>query len=158
MNEVRFYKPNKAGNGAASKLELRVKTVKKDDQEKSWQEVMLFWVSAQQGPEKDGNASFFWDQKDKKQVTLKLGDIDAGEILAVLNNRKEEVGTGKGLYHQNQNGNSSMSFKKGDNGYYVRVSSQDKDRNLIAIQHTLTWAEGEILRVMLTEFIRRSIF
>jgi hypothetical protein len=106
-------------------------------------DVQLFWVaSPQTGTDNNGNASFAWSQKeDSKSVTLKLGETDVGEVLAVLNNEKEEAGqTGgkfSGIYHQNSK------------GYYIRLARKTKSGVLSEVKHTLSLGEAQILKVIL---------
>lgn len=165
MSELRFYKPNKDGNGAASKIQLVDKLVEKDGSK--FNKVMLFWVSAQQnGKDEDDNAKFFWEPKDGRQVTMKLGDPDVGEILAVLNGMKKEAGSSMGLFHKNENGNSSLQFKanvQSDangksvvNGYYVRLAFQDKSKKVTEVKHSLTLAEAEILKLLLERYVMKK--
>lgn len=162
MNEIRFYKPRKDFSGAASQVQAVPKTLKyktKDtNEEKSYVEWMLFWVIAQQAPSNDaeGNSKFHWAKEEKKQITMKLSDTDIGDILLVLSNRKEFIGGERGLYHQNDNGNSAMQFKKYNDGYALQISSQDKDKSLTKAQHLLTAAEGEVLRLFLIGYLNRK--
>lgn len=160
MSELRFYKPNKEGNGAASKIQLVDKMVEKDGSK--FNKVMLFWVSAQQnGKDEDDNAKFFWEPKDNRQVTMKLGDPDVGEILAVLNGVKKEAGSSMGLYHKNENGSSSLQFKAniqatGLAGYYIRLAFQDKNKKVTEVKHSLTLGEAEILKLLLERYVLKK--
>ena len=102
-----------------------------------------------------GQAAFAWREKDdKKSVTLKLGETDIGELLAVLNNEKPEAGQtgGKfpGIYHQNQNGSTTFSFKKAEGkGYYIRLAKKPNGGELTEVKHTLSFGEAQILKVLL---------
>lgn len=167
MRELRIYRPyEKDGKflGAASKFEIKYKKFK-TDAGADYEEVMMFWVGANQtGKDAKGNASFGWKKENSEvhsSVTIKLGDLDVGELLAVLNGLKEEVGTGKGLFHQHTNGNSSITFKRAVKdgkflGYSVRLSSKDKAGKMVEVKHNMSVAEGELLRVYLDEGLRRS--
>jgi hypothetical protein len=166
LQEFRIYKPTKEKKGAASKLELRQKEVQKGDF--TYQEWMMFWTGANQtGEDASGNASFDWKTKEKpgKEVVLKLGDPDIGDLLAVLNKSKDKVGgpQGKGLYHQNDRGNSSLSFEfvksnnpQYDDSYRFRLSSKIGDAPVLEVKHTITLAEAEIIKEILTGYIRKK--
>lgn len=154
--EYRIYKPNKAGNGSATRLQIR-HGVK---QERAV--VFLFIESAQQtGTDKDGNASFAWKEPDKK-ITFKLDTVDIGDLLAVLNGAKTFAGNpakdgkgGMGIYHQNDAGNTVLKFEKAEQGnvYWYGLSSK-RNGKLIAIKHMITLGEAEILRVLLQEAVK----
>lgn len=149
--EYRIYKPNKANNGSATRLQLKVK-------QERFRVVQFFWESAQQtGVDKDGNASFAWDVPAKK-VTFKMKDGDVGEILAVLNGLKQGAGQVKdgksaGIFHKNLNGNTIFKFvkleKDGTFCYWVQISSQKNDGTKVEVKHSITIAEGEVLRILL---------
>jgi hypothetical protein len=172
MSEFRIYKPRKDKDGkfvgAASAIQVVDKKVKKGERE--FTETMVFWTSTPQtGEDANGNSSFDWKSEKNpngKQVVMSLGDPDIGELLAVLNGLKKKVGqpSGKGLYHQtNENANSAMSFEhrdsndaaKYDSGYIVTVSKK-VGPDLVKVSHSLSLAEGEILKVILTDAIRRK--
>lgn len=183
LKEFRIYKPFKDKTtgqfkGAASKIELRRKDVEKVDAEGKKYTVyewMMFWTgTVQKGEDDKGNASFDWQTKEKpgKQVCLKLGDPDVGDLLAVLNGQKPQVGgmAGKGIYHENDKGNSSLTFKyndgKVDDGkgnmvqkyepsYRLRVSSK-VGSTLIAAEHSITLGEAEILKEILLGYVRKK--
>ncbi len=150
MKEFRIYKPNKDKTGAATKFQLSLKKYDK------YEEFILFLESAKQtGLDSDGNASFGWKDTTLK-VIMKLEPTDIGELLLVLTGQKEKVGSGKGLYHENTKGNTILQFeRKGDTGYAYRLSNKQGDK-LLAIQHMISPAEGEILRVLLTTALNRS--
>ncbi len=160
--EWRVYKPKKTNDGAASKLELRVdlKEREKDGKKFTVRNVLIFWVSSKQtGMDANENASFGWDDDDK-QVTIKLGEVDLGEILAVLNNQKDATGGSVGtyagkLFHKNERGSTTFSLAKGKNGgYYVGITKKIGANPAVQISHTLTFGEAEILRVVIESAIR----
>lgn len=154
----RVYKPTKSNTGAASKVEVKVenKTVTgKDGKNYPKRVVTVFLVSAKQtGIDKDENATFAWED-DGGRVTIKLGETDIGELLAVLYGRKSIAGVteGKflGLFHKNDSGSSSINFGKNEenNGYKLRVTKKVGDAQAIAIQHSVTFGEAAILKVLL---------
>tara|TARA_B100000676_G_C17873669_1_gene730029 strand:+ start:121 stop:669 length:549 start_codon:yes stop_codon:yes gene_type:complete len=162
--EYRIYKPNSKGTGAASKFQCRTKwkTIDKSD----YADLILFLESAQQtGFDSNKNASFGWsstnDKNKGKSVTMKLGLPDIGEILLVLKGRKTFVGPepkqGRkiepGLYHQNNHGNTSLRLKWSEGKLYLNISSQDKNKNVTKISHSITTAEAAVLESLLEHFI-----
>ncbi len=160
--EFRIYKPTKSNSGAASSLQTKLTMVKE-----RW-ELQLFWVATQQVPSTGENASFAWKDKEKT-VTMKLGDPDVGEMLAVLNGQKDSMGRkeskdkpGKGLYHQNANGNTTMSLQENHNdatgevSYYVRLASKSKAGKLVEVKHSITVGEAQFLRVLLNHWVLAS--
>ena len=154
QTQWRVYKPNKSNTGAASRLEMKTVITERGDAE--IRDVQLFWVaSPQTGTDEKGQAAFAWREKDdKKSVTLKLGEADVGELLAVLNNEKPEAGQtgGKfpGIYHQNQSGSTTFSFKKAEGkGYYIRLAKKPNGGELTEVKHTLSFGEAQILKVLL---------
>jgi len=155
----RVYKPNNAGSGAASKVEYRVeyKDITKDGKTFKQRKPLLFWMSAPQtGKDANNNASFAWKDP-KASVTLKLGETDIGEILAVLGGLKKQAGTDKGIFHKNASGNTSFTFKwDEEKGFYsIRIAAKREDGKVVAIQHTLTIGEGKILETLLKYAVER---
>lgn len=166
IEDIRFYKPNLKGTGAASKLQLRLKpkeVTTREGRTVTVKKVMLFWESApQSGKDREGNATFAWEDEGKK-VAMKLGDADIAELLAVLSGKKDFAGPAPkegskfppGMFHKSTRGNSTLSFSRNENGdYKVRLSAKkDGNSNLIAVSHSLTIGEGEILETMLRAFL-----
>lgn len=160
--EFRIYKPNSRGSGAASKFQCRVKTPKNSE---GYPELLLFIETAAQiGTDENDNAKFDWSGKDKqntKSVTMKLGLPDVGEMLLVLMGRKEFVGppakeghkTESGLFHQNNDGNTSMRLRWSEGVLYLNMSAQDKAKNLVKVSHSITPAEAVILEKLLAHFV-----
>jgi len=160
--EWRVYKPKKTNDGSASKLELKIVTTQKEKDGKSFsiRDVQLFWVSAKQtGVDANGNASFGWGD-DTKNVTLKLGEVDIGEILAVLTGQKDQSGAKgekfNGLFHKNASGSTSFLLQRGDSGYSLRVSKKVGAKPPVAVTHQITFGEGQVLRVILEAAVRQS--
>ena len=162
--EYRVYKPNSKGSGAASKFQCRTKWKSVDNVD--YADLILFLESAQQtGFDGNKNASFGWStngEKNKgKSVTMKLGLPDIGEILLVLKGRKQFVGPepkeGRkiepGLYHQKKNGNTSLRLKWSEGRLYLNISSQDENKNVTKVSHSITTAEAVILESLLDAFI-----
>ena len=146
--DLRFYRPNKEHKGNASSVELRYK-----EKSKEW---MLFFVATKQtGLDEKGNASFGWKTKEDN-VVIKLGTPDVGELMAVLNGKKDFVGqkSEQGLFHKNESGNSSLQFAKVEGGYKLRVSSKTGDK-LNQFTQMLSFGDGEQLKVVLQLFLTR---
>lgn len=159
----RVYKPKPDGTGAASRVELKVVTEQVDKKNEPGQftvrDVQLFWVASPQiGKDTEGYAAFAWkDKDDQRSVTLKLGEPDIGELLAVLNGRKKQVGGDKGIFHQNDKGNTSFTFSYNEqyNNFNMRLAKK-VDGKVTVVQHTISVPEAEILRVLLEEAVRLS--
>lgn len=158
MKEYRVYRATKTNSGAASKFQVSNKVIEKG--EKKFDDLILFLVSSKQtGTDQYGNASFAWEDK-SQCITMKLGDADVGELLAVLSGAKLNAGTDKGLFHQNDNGNTVLQFGqyiKDERlmGYNLRLSRKNNgDKEAVMIQHGLSIGEGEVLRVLLQNFIK----
>ncbi len=164
MNDLRIYKPNKdVSRGAASTVQIafKTKTVKgREGKPVNVERVLIFWNIAQQtGVDGNGNASFDWDNS----VKAMLGDPDIGEILLVLQGRKDAAGLpGKGdkpasLYHRNKNGNTVIQFSAATNGsgFYISISTQRDGVNARAA-HGISFSEGIILEQLLKDYITRK--
>mgnify|MGYP006408102513 FL=1 len=160
--EFRIYKPNNKSSGAASKFQCKTKWKKIGDKE--YPEMVLFLESASQtGTDDNGNASFGWSQQGKsdKSVTMKLGMPDIGEMLLVLTGKTKFVGpppkSGRtvepGLFHQNKNGNTSLRLKWSDGKLYLNLSSQDSNKNVVKVGHSITSGEATVLAVLLESFV-----
>lgn len=160
--DFRIYKPYaKDGKflGSASIIEVKVVI---DENAQAWNKrrVFAFWVSSPQtGEDDNGNSTFAWKDKEKT-INFKIEPVDAGEILAVLKGKKLSAGQSggkfEGLFHQSDAGNSSLTFKLvPDKGYYFRLSAKRKDTgNVAEVKHSISFAEGMILEVLLEEYIR----
>lgn len=167
--DFRIYKPNMKGTGAASKLQLVVKpkeVTTRDGKKITVEKMMVFWECAMQtGKDANGNASFAWEDESKR-ITLKLGDPDIGEILCVLSGKKDfagpppkqEGGLPPGLFHKSPKGNSTFSISRNDSGdFRVRVSSQRQgQQGVLAIMHTITLGEAEIVETLLRSSLLRK--
>lgn len=159
MAQYRIYKPYmKEGQplGAASQFDYRPNSKKP--------EAIAFWtITKQTGEDENGNARFAWDDDKSKTIKVKLGLPDIGEILAVLKGIKPAVGTGKGLFHKNANGNTSVTLSyvdgNGDDNkrrYAVKISSQGADKTVVSIAHSLTLGEGVILEQFLNGLVEAN--
>lgn len=155
FGEYRIYKPNKSNNGAATKIQGKIKNT-------PYREVQLFWEASQQIGMDGDNAKFGWDD-DEKKVVFKMDTPDIGEILAVLNYEKDNAGPkgkdGKynGIFHQNPRGNTVLQFarlRKEDepHTYWVKLTSK-KGGKLVEVKHVITPAEAQILKVLLEKSV-----
>lgn len=160
MKDFRIYRPYKENQGAASKIQVVEKIREKGD--RKYAEVMIFWEAAPQlSIDENSNATFDWasqENKEGKSITMKLGMVDLGEILAVLNGRKDFVGTKKdqGLFHKtDESHNKGFQFYLDDQGrgYYFRMSEKGPS-GLKQVRHGLSFSDGELLKVVLSEAVR----
>ena len=81
-------------------------------------------------------ATFDWEHK----ATVKLGFMDACEILAVLQQKQPSVGSnGKGLYHVNGEMDTLIGLRTNTErkGYTVGISRKDKQGNQVFKGHFL---------------------
>ena len=148
-SNFRIYRANRDNTGSATEWQLSYKPNKEYDPYE------MFLVAAKQiGTDDDGNGRFDWKET---KMTVKLGDADLGEIISVLERRKEFVGTKGSLFHQTPNGgNKVVDFRAVDNGYSLRVSAQnDKKEKVGDIRQTLSHADASILLVLLKRAVER---
>ena len=84
-----------------------------------------------------GPDGWTWDK-------LKFNDMEAGEIVRVLNGRKNEVS----FYHKFDNhANKAWVTRKDDGAFFFRINDVNKN---------LSDGEQEVLRVLLEKFILLS--
>lgn len=141
----RVYRPNRTGTGSALEVNLR------KDEESRWPKYFCFLKMAKQdGTDDNDNARFDWDGG----ITMKLGEIDLGEMLAVLERRKAKAGTGKGLFHQTDKGNKVLHFesvkKDEEITYKVRLSTS-KDN---AVQLYLSAGDASVFQEIIKGIVR----
>jgi hypothetical protein len=141
----RVYRPTKAGTGAACEINMR------EDTESKFPKFFCFLKAAKQtGIDDNDNAKFDWDGG----ITMKLGEVDLGEILSVLERRKTQVGTGKGLFHQNDKGNKVLHFeavkKEEELSYKVRLSTSREN----AVSLYLSAGDASVLQEVLKGMVR----
>jgi len=140
-----LYKPNSAGNGAASQFSIGSK-----------KDCVFLEMANQNGKDDKGNANFVWDKK----IVFKLGIVDIGELLAVLVGFKKGVGPlddskkrHKGLYHSNNKGNTILYFGKDDqNKLRIYLSSKSGSDQTI-IKHSISDGEACVLSTLLRHAI-----
>jgi hypothetical protein len=149
VREFRIYKPKTTGDGAASAWQL---SFKKDNKYNPW---MFFLVTAKQdGADENGNAKFNWKEG---ALTVKLGDADLGEIISLLEGRKDKLGTNGSLFHQTPSGgNKVVKMEASDYGFNLSVSAQDENKNRLGpVYHTITHGEASLLLVLLKKAVER---
>ena len=147
--QFRVYKPKKTDDGSVSAWEISYKKDKYDRYE-------CFLEMANQLPGRDANDNqkFDWDNK----ITVKLGALDIGEILLVLEGHKDSVGTkGKNsLFHKTSKGNKviNFSYSKEYKNFSLKISSQDEEtKKRASFNQLISLAEGVIIRELLKSAI-----
>ena len=139
--EFRMYKPRKDGKGVASQLDLNTKS-----------SAVFLEMAKQLETDQQDNAAFDW----KNKICFKLGVVDIGEILTVLDDKQNGVGplhpeTGKhrGLYHQSKDGNAVLYFTRGkETGFFMKLSIRRGDDKR-ELQHMITNGESKVLSTLL---------
>ncbi len=155
MQNYRMYKPQKDKTGCASQWQLSEKKVVRGKDNKEFTEFMFFLEMAHQLPENDQNDNnkFDWDNS----VTVKMGAIDLGEVIAVLDGKKDAVGGEKGmLYHETPGGGNkvvSFSWMKERGAFGLKVSAQNAQKDTDKIQHLISVGEASVLLVLLKQAI-----
>lgn len=131
---------------SASQWELSYK------EDNKYSPYLMFLTVAAELPDKDkdGNSRYDWDNG----IRIKLGLPDIGEILCVLDGRKDSLGTKGSLYHASPDGGSkviNLNFK--DGVFDFSVSRQDKDKNNSRLYHRINDSEAIILSTLLKSAI-----
>lgn len=150
MKSLRFYKAQRDSSGAASQWDLNLKD-----------EAVFFTMSNQLNMQDEkGNSTFDWEHKS----VFKLGIQDIGELLAVLEGKKDGVGPydnqqkHKGLYHSWKDINSVLYFTRGrEVGFFVSLSVK-KGEQQNRVRHSLTDGEGSSLHVFLKKSLELMLF
>jgi hypothetical protein len=103
---------------------------------------------AGRGPEGVTPASFDWEHK----VTVKLGVLEAGELLAVLEGRKDAAGKDRGLFHRTGSATTVVAFQNmaDQSGYLLSVSKKSGEQPPVRSQMLLSYAEAAVLRAILS--------
>lgn len=130
----KLYKPRKKGGGSASQWNLNID-----------KKALFLELSQQVGSEQ----RFDWENK----ICMKLGVNDIGELIAVLENRQKSINGGKGLFHENEQGNSSLNLTRSENGWLLNVGV--KKESLVKISHSVTFGEGALLLTLLRIAVQR---
>lgn len=149
MKHLRFYRANKNNSGFASSWELSFKEQNKYD---PW--MMFLRMAPQTGYDQNDNGVFDWEGQG---ITVKLGENDIGEILAVLQGRKQSAGYKDSLFHQTPGGGSKtikFTYDEQSNAYGLQVTSKDKDGKLLGpYRQMVSASEGCLLEVLLKQGI-----
>src|SRR5690606_28970285 len=108
-------------------------------------------VAKQNGYDNNNNAKFDWESG----LVVKLGEPDMGELIAVLEGRKQSVGTKGSLYHANNNGNKVVNFSSNEKGgFFLSVSAQDSNKTSLGkISLVLSDGEAALLLVLLKKAV-----
>lgn len=148
LESYKMYKARPDGGGAASQFEF------------SKEKKCIFFEIAPQLPLKDnnGNPTFDW----AKKLIFKMGVVDMGEILSVLQNVKNGAGPKdkdtekyRGLFHSNKEGNAILKFEKGMySGYYIGLSVKKGASDPFNFKHAISDGEAVVLNILLTDAIR----
>jgi hypothetical protein len=155
--EYRIYKPTKSGEGAATKINIVLKTPKRPDGTDGFPKLMMFLVSAPQVPSTDPeNAAFGWEDQN---ITAQLGDVDISAIIAVLDGRKEALGRNKdgqwsGLYHENAKGNTVIKLAWNDQNRLYYELRRKRDGQLSNVKHVIEVEEAIILKSICESYFK----
>jgi len=140
-----LYKAKRDGGGAASQWCV---SSKKDS--------VFLEMADQKGKDSNNNPTFNWDKK----IKFKLGVSDLGELLAVLRGIQSGVGPvdkdqnkHKGLFHQNDNGNSVLYFAKDDRNILRMCLSTKKGDERTRVQHAISTGEACVLETLLSRAV-----
>lgn len=149
--EKRFYKPYQ-GKGAATRVQIVAYTNARERQR-----LVIFVETAKEIPSENKNAAFAWKDPLQK-VIAQLDDNDISELLLVLEGFKNGAGSEKdgkftGLFHKNDRGNTVVHLEANEKGYVFGLSSQ-RDGATTKVGHTLTWAEGIVLREIFRAYLQ----
>ena len=137
-NKLSFYKPNKSGSGAAVQFDLN----------KEKQSVFVE-ISRQ-----SGERAFDWANK----IVFKLSLMELGKLLLVLTGKTKQIQ----LFHDPSKGeyalaketkNATLSFTKGDYGFFLKISQQSQAGELNSIQISLADEEAMVLEILLKEAV-----
>lgn len=146
---IGIYKANKSQNGAVAQFKLA--SERTDENGNIIPPSCMFMELAKQYKPMNDSAPYDWTNT---KITVKLGEADIGKLLALFNGslplnadpKKEDLM----LYHQNQNGNKIIKFKKQDRGYYMKVSIKEGSRT-DSIALPIAWEEVELLKIGLSK-------
>lgn len=154
---LEIYHPNGRGTGSAVRLEPRVNGAG----EERYNCFFLEFASQKSVAQRAAgvpHATFDWVNK----ITVKLGFLDVGEILLVLEGQQSHIGGQRqGLYHANGTGNTLITLMHDPErkSYYLAVSrKRDGEAAPQRIGIGLTPAEATGLRCLLQTGLFNVIF
>ncbi len=138
--EMKIYRARNNGGGVASQWRF--------DKNNS-----CIWLEV--APQIGEDKRFDWD---KAKLKIKLGEVDIGEIMSVLERRKYFVGYEKkgqqpSLFHKNDRGISLLSFKRGESGFAMRLGVKLDGEDTRWLGHPITEAEAAIMLVLMKRAI-----
>ncbi len=132
IEDFKLYKPRKNGAGSASKWNVNVKCK------------AVFLELSQQIAPMGSEKMFDWDNK----LIMKLGVADLGELIATLENRQQSMK----LFHQTEDGNSTLNISKNDKGgWFLNIGV--KKEKVVQIKHSMSLGEGAILLTLLRQAV-----
>jgi hypothetical protein len=151
---LRFYHPNRSGNGTAMQLEPRV-----SNRQNERYNCFFLELAAQQTTPGQGNsanrvhATFNWQEK----LAVKLDFSDVCELLMVLEGRAEKLGGSRGgLFHKCGDVNTIISFQRAERGGYLLGLSRKTGTASVATRLCITLREAEV--VGLRHILQASLF
>lgn len=147
MEKYLIYKPTRNHDGAASSWELKYKP----DPYKKQKDYCFFFLTVAPQDVNSEDRRFLWEHG----IVLKLSLADLGELLAVIEGMQTEVAPKGQIYHQNQDGNKTLSFTwlEEHKKFGLKASAQRKDGQVFTLKHTVSIGESLVLR----ELIRTAI-
>ncbi len=116
-----FYHANRQGSGAAVRIEPRVNRRAGDRYNCFFLDMARQKTVAGRGNGGSPHATFDWENK----ITVKLDFMDVCELLTVLEGTCDHVGGKRdGLYHQTNQANTLIRFKRHESGGYALAVSR----------------------------------
>ncbi len=141
LKKYEIYKPNKTNTGGAFQFDLNA--LKES----------VFLEAASQKAEHE----FDWPNK----IVFKLGVVDIGKILAVIEGRKpscelfHDAAKAKLLSEESTAKNTTLSLAKGSYGYFLKLTRQHLNASLQTVNIPLSDDEALILRVLLERAVEK---
>ena len=136
-----FYHPTGTGGGAAVRFEL--KRPRGDHEGCFFMECAKQKTRATREPEGARAATFDWESK----ITVKLGFSDLCALLLVLNGKAEQLGGGRGLFHDSRTASTVIGLRHQAEpaGYALEVSRKANQPGAEAARARLVLSEAEAL-------------
>jgi hypothetical protein len=166
-----IHKPLMSGKGQALKLQLTLRPKLVDGADyfdrESLKQGGLFLEIAPQGPTQNGNATFLW-RDDAQLVRAKLGVPDiAGLLLAIrsyrlqalevpaaLQDRKNPQGHVVSLFHKNPNGSTIITYEFRELDSILGISHSDGRRRSISLRATDEFVFQRYLELSLDAYLK----
>lgn len=138
--KLSLYKPNKRLSGSAVQLDFN-----KEKQS-------VFLEAAMQVEEQ----KFNWNEK----IIFKLNDVDLAKMLTVMEGKAKGIE----LFHdptkaraETEKKNATLSFFKGDYGYFLKVTTQGFDGSLKSVGISISEEEAVMLRIAFQKAIEEIV-